>query len=384
MPRPLSALGERVSVATVTEADLAPYRDAVEASRERLARWNPVDPSDLERHLRNQTLGHRTFVIRARDPEGAHGIVGKVNISNVVRGRFQNGTMGYDAYDPYAGRGLFAEGLRLVCELAFAPEPHGMGLHRLEANVQPGNVASAGVLRAVGFRREGRIPDMLWLAGPGGEPAWRDHDMHAVTAGEWRGTAYPPHRPARVVTLVNGLPGSGKTTLARRLAAELSVPLLSKDVVKEAVGDHLVPADLERLGGRSSRLGAGTHAALWRLLADSPVGGVVESWFAPAAMSYVLAGLGEAGLDPAHVLQVWCDVPLDLARHRFEARERSGVRHPVHGPQTGLTDMWAELAEQNHPLDLPATVRVDTSREVSARTLVAVALQARATAAPSR
>ena len=63
--------------------------------------------------------------------------------------------MGYDAYDPYAGRGLFAEGLRLVVGLVLAAEPGGMGLHRLEANVQPGNTVSAGLLRSLGFQREG-------------------------------------------------------------------------------------------------------------------------------------------------------------------------------------------------------------------------------------
>ena len=132
-PEPLTARGARVRVAPVNRADLVPYRHAVAASRERLARWNPVDPGDLERHLRFQSSGHRTFIVHALDPEAEHDIVGRVNVTNVVRGRALAATMGYDAYDPYAGRGLFAEGLRLVVDLILAPEPRGMGLHRVEA-----------------------------------------------------------------------------------------------------------------------------------------------------------------------------------------------------------------------------------------------------------
>jgi glucokinase len=45
-------------------------------------------------------------------------------------------------------------------------------------------------------------------------------------------TAFP-----RLVVLVNGLPAAGKTTLARALSNRLSLPLFSKDVIKEAHAD---------------------------------------------------------------------------------------------------------------------------------------------------
>lgn len=276
---PLSAVGDQVRVHTVTEQDLAPYAEAVMASRDRLSRWNPVDPHDLARHLAAQSAAHRTFLVHARDPRGAHGIVGKVNVTNVVRGRFANGTVGYDAYDPYVGRGLMAQGLRLVVGLALRAQPDGMGLHRVEANVQPGNTTSAGLLRSLGFRREGSVRDMLWLADQTGVSDWRDHEAYAVTAQEWPAPPYQPHRPARLCLVVNGVPGSGRTTLARRLAAELSLPLFSEH---HAAG------------------------ALWQQLAESPVGGVVDALLSDGAGSAVGDDLRQAGLDPRGVLQVWC------------------------------------------------------------------------------
>ena len=139
----LHAKGDRVWVGVVRAQDVAPYRLAVEQSRQRLSRWNPVDPEDLERHLSVQSRDHRTFLIHAWTPEGDHDIVGKI-AADVMRGRFESAAVGYDAYDPYAGRGLFAEGLRLVLNLAFAPETAGgMGLHRVSAAVRPGNLPSA-------------------------------------------------------------------------------------------------------------------------------------------------------------------------------------------------------------------------------------------------
>jgi RimJ/RimL family protein N-acetyltransferase len=158
-PKTLHSRGDRVWIGPVHERDIAPYRRAVEQSRTRLIRWNPVDPDDLARALPLQSRERRTFLIHALTPEGEHDIVGKINVVDAVRGRFQSAGMGYDAYDPYAGRGFFSEGLRLVLNLAFTPEPEGgMGLHRVQATVQPGNVRSAGLLRSLGFSVKGSPP----------------------------------------------------------------------------------------------------------------------------------------------------------------------------------------------------------------------------------
>ena len=55
---------------------------------------------------------------------------------------------------PTSGR-AFAEGLQIILDIVFADEPQGMGLHRVEANIQPANVRSAGLVRSLGFVHEG-------------------------------------------------------------------------------------------------------------------------------------------------------------------------------------------------------------------------------------
>jgi ribosomal-protein-alanine N-acetyltransferase len=308
-----------VWVATIGEQDVAPYRRAVEQSRARLATWNPVDPDDLARALSLQSPSRRAFLIHAITPQGDHDIVGKVNVVDVVRGRFESAAMGYDAYDPYAGRGLFAEGLRLVVDLAFRGEPEGgMGLHRVQAAVQPGNVRSAGLLRSLGFQREGFSPRMLWLPGAGGNNAWRDHESYVMLRDEWPAQPYAPARGRKVVVLVSAGPGSGTSTLPRQLAEELRVPFFSRE-------------------------GAGSDNALWALLADSPVGGVVGGSFEPGEAESVAVGLRLSGLDPSAVPEVWC----------FSGQVNTSER----------------------PLGLGPTVPVDMGRGVQRRDVVRIALQ---------
>ncbi len=377
-PRPLRAEGERVWVASATEADVDPYIRATLQSSPRLREWNPVDPYGLPSLLRAASGYHRTLLVHARHEEGDHDLVGKVNVTSVVRGRALSATLGYDAFDPYAGRGLFAEGLRLVVDLAFAPEPRGMGLHRLEANVQPANVRSAAVLRGIGFRREGFSPAYLLMPTSGGPDQWRDHDRYAVTSPEWPAGPWPPARKPRVVVLVNGIPGSGKTTLARRLAPELGVALFSKDTVKEAVADALPTEAIDELGTGVRSIGAGAASALWRLLADSNVGGVVETWLWPQDRQHVVTGLERAGLDPRTVPEVWCDVPVDLARKRFVERAAQRGRHPMHAWPLEDDAYWSRLSEAAAPLGMGPGFRVDSTRPLSDREVGHLALRLRA------
>ncbi|MCX4553938.1 GNAT family N-acetyltransferase [Streptomyces sp. NBC_01267] len=113
------------------------------------------------------------FLVCAREGDPAGRIAGFININNIVEGAFLSGTLGYGAFAHAAGRGLMAEGLALVTRYAFGP----LGLHRLEANIQPANEGSLALVRRAGFRLEGYSPDFLLIDG-----AWRDHQRWAITA----------------------------------------------------------------------------------------------------------------------------------------------------------------------------------------------------------
>jgi ribosomal-protein-alanine N-acetyltransferase len=155
------------------------YAAAVRRSAEHVGAWNPVEPDGLTDLLERQGPGLRTFLIFEA---GAGGLVGKCNVANIVMGRFRNGALGYDSYLPYAGKGFMSEGMRLVVDRCFATaQVGGLGLHRLEINVQPDNGRSIALARRLGFRHEGFTPRMLFLDG-----AWRDHERFALTAEEWQ------------------------------------------------------------------------------------------------------------------------------------------------------------------------------------------------------
>ncbi|GAA2751438.1 MULTISPECIES: GNAT family N-acetyltransferase [Kitasatospora] len=172
----------RVTIRPPRPEDLQPYAEAVRRSAEHIGRWNPVEPEGLVELLERQGAGLRTYLIE--DVETG-GLVGKCNVANIVMGRFCNAALGYDSYLPYAGTGRMTEGMRLVVDRCFAPEHRGgLGLHRLEINVQPDNDRSIALAKRLGFRHEGFTPRMLFLGG-----AWRDHERFALTAEEWPGPA---------------------------------------------------------------------------------------------------------------------------------------------------------------------------------------------------
>ncbi len=107
-------------------------------------------------------------------------IIGFFNLSHITRGALQSAYLGYAVGKPYAGNRYMREGLDLVLRRAFLE----LGLHRIEANIQPGNHASIALARGAGFSREGFSRRYLKIGG-----RWRDHERWAILVDDWRGRA---------------------------------------------------------------------------------------------------------------------------------------------------------------------------------------------------
>ena len=103
-------------------------------------------------------------------------IVGVVNLSQIFYGGFQNAYLSYYANVNFIGRGLMSEGVSLAIDYAFST----LKLHRLEANIQPGNQKSINLVKRLNFSQEGFSPKYLKING-----AWRDHQRWALTVENW-------------------------------------------------------------------------------------------------------------------------------------------------------------------------------------------------------
>jgi ribosomal-protein-alanine N-acetyltransferase len=103
-------------------------------------------------------------------------LIGRIALSNVVRGAWQSAALGYFVGREANGRGHCSEAVALVLGFAFSEA----GLHRIQAAVMPRNGASARVLVRNGFRFEGSAPHYLRIDGH-----WEDHHVYAITFERW-------------------------------------------------------------------------------------------------------------------------------------------------------------------------------------------------------
>jgi [ribosomal protein S5]-alanine N-acetyltransferase len=168
--------GARVSLRVLERSDREGFLALARESRELHRPWTyPPERSDQFDDLFARSRRDDFACLVACLAEDEREIAGVFTISQIVRGAFQSAYLGYYAHQRHAGRGLMREAMEQVLDHAFGP----LALHRLEANIQPGNQPSISLARGAGFRLEGFSPRYLLIGGQ-----WRDHERYAITADE--------------------------------------------------------------------------------------------------------------------------------------------------------------------------------------------------------
>jgi len=168
-------VGSRVAVRLVEAEDAVRFVELASMSADFHRPWVklPVSQVEFAEYLaRFDHVNAVGMVVQLRDNGD---LAGMVNINGIVRGPYQRGVLGYAAFLPHAGRGYLTEGVALAVQYAF----EDLDLHRVEADIQPGNSASIRLVKRLGFRREGFSPGFIKIDG-----VWRDHERWALTKGD--------------------------------------------------------------------------------------------------------------------------------------------------------------------------------------------------------
>jgi glucokinase len=165
-------------------------------------------------------------------------------------------------------------------------------------------------------------------------------------------------RAMRSAVFVNGVPASGKSSVARALATETGWPLLGLDTIKEAFFHHL------GTGGRAYNrtLGKASYEAIFALVAEFPVGShaIVDAWFGFQPVDVVAAYVEKAKL--TKIVEVWCHAPPNTIGERYLSRV--SARPLGHLGAEYVPELMA-LVSKAKPLGAFPLIEVDTSQPVA-------------------
>jgi glucokinase len=154
--------------------------------------------------------------------------------------------------------------------------------------------------------------------------------------------------------LVNGVPASGKSAVARAISDATGWPILALDTIKNPFLTILPPGD--RLFNRT--LGKASYTAIFDLIADAPAGSnfIIDAWFGFQPLDALTAGLARAGL--TDLAEVWCHAPPETIGARYRARLD---KRPAGHPGADYVPELIALADRAVPTGLAPFFDVDTT-----------------------
>jgi len=188
---PLPSRAGDVMLRPLQRRDGAAWRRLRLRDRERIERWDATSPATwADRHSPAAWRQHYALLMRAARRGGClpfavtvdGGFEGQVTLGGISRGALCSAWVGYWVGADAAGSGVATAAVALAVAHALGP----VGLHRVEATIDPENAASRTVVEHVGMRKEGLLRRYLDIAG-----AWRDHVLYALTVEEMPGGVDP-------------------------------------------------------------------------------------------------------------------------------------------------------------------------------------------------
>jgi glucokinase len=155
--------------------------------------------------------------------------------------------------------------------------------------------------------------------------------------------------------LVNGVPASGKSSVARALSDMTGWPVLTLDTIKNPFLTVLPPGD--RLFNRT--LGRASYTAIFDLIADAPEGStfLIDAWFGFQPVDVLAEGLARAGV--TSVAEVWCHAPPETVGARYLSRLHA---RPAGHPGADYVPELVTLAARAQPTGLAPKFDLDTTR----------------------
>ena len=159
------------------EADALAYRGLAD-----VVRYMPTEPLQAsgaagfidERAAAAQIKADQDKIVLAIEHDGH--VIGDL-LLGAGRLADRQAEIGWALHPRYHGRGLAAEAARELLVLAFA----GLGMHRVFAQLDSRNAASARLCERLGMRREAYFREDIWFKGE-----WGDTAVYALLAAEWR------------------------------------------------------------------------------------------------------------------------------------------------------------------------------------------------------